>query len=99
MRKIVLLCAAGMSTSLLVTKMETYAKSIGYEIEIDAHPVSMASISGKGADIVLLGPQIRFNLNKVKELVTCPVEAIDMVSYGTMNGQKVIDRVKEILGD
>ena len=57
MRKIVLLCAAGMSTSMLVTKMKKYAESEGYDCEINAHAVSEAKQYGAEADIVLLGPQ------------------------------------------
>lgn len=99
MRKIILLCAAGMSTSMLVTKMKKYAESENYECEISAHAVSEAK-QYIDADIILLGPQVRFNLAKVKEQCpNCPVESIDMVAYGSMDGAKVIKRVKEVLGD
>ena len=39
MTKIVLLCAAGMSTSALVRKMKDAAKAEGYECDISAHSV------------------------------------------------------------
>lgn len=100
MTKVVLVCAAGMSTSLLMTKMRDYAKSIGYELEVDAYPVSEVATKGGDADVILLGPQIRFHLNKVKGLFPDkPVEPIDVQAYGTMNGQKVVDHVKGLLGD
>ena len=44
MKKILLVCAAGMSTSLLVNKMKQAAKEMGIEVEIDALPVSECSI-------------------------------------------------------
>lgn len=63
-------------------------------------PYRKQSNTGAEADIVLLGPQVRFNLAKVKEQCpNCPVEAIDMAAYGAMDGAKVIRRVKEVLGD
>ena len=100
MRKIVLLCAAGMSTSLLVTKMRQAAETQGYEADINAYPIAEAKTRGTDADIILLGPQVRFNLGKVQaECPHCPIEAIDMQAYGMMDGAKVIKRVKEILGD
>ena len=34
MKKIMLVCSAGMSTSLLVTKMEQAAEKVGDEVEI-----------------------------------------------------------------
>lgn len=43
MKKIVLLCAGGMSTSLMVTKMKDYADSIGFECEINAYAVNTAA--------------------------------------------------------
>ncbi len=99
MKKIVLLCAAGMSTSLLVTKMQKAADDEGVACDINAYPVAQAKEVGADADIVLLGPQVRFNLAKIKEQCpNCPVEAIDMAAYGMMDGAKVMKRVKEVLG-
>lgn len=99
MRKIVLFCAAGMSTSLLVNKMKDYAKQIGYEVDIQAHPIAEAAQYAADADIALLGPQVRFNADKVKSQVSCPVEAIEMAAYGMMDGKAVIESVKKVLGD
>ena len=99
MKKIVLLCAAGMSTSMLVKKMEQAAADLSFECLIHAYPIAEASNAGKEADIILLGPQVRFNMAKVKEQCPhCPVEAIDMAAYGMMDGAKVIQHVKDVLG-
>lgn len=100
MKNIVLLCAQGMSTSLLVNKMKEAAAKAGYECHVNAYPVATAKEVGKTADIILLGPQVRFSKAKVeKECPGIPVECIDMQAYGTMNGTKVIDQVKKVLGD
>ena len=100
MKKIVLLCAAGMSTSMLVTRMKKAADEIAYECDINAYSIADSKEVGADADIILLGPQVRFNLGKVKEQCpNCPVEAIDMTAYGMMDGAKVIKRVKEVLGE
>lgn len=100
MRKIVLFCAAGMSTSILVKKMKEYADSIGYNCTIEAHAVAEVSKYGEGADICLLGPQVRFNLKKVQgQLPNKIVEVIDMRAYGMMDGKAIIETVKKKLGD
>ena len=94
MKKILLCCAAGMSTSLLVTKMQNEAKNTGMESKIWAIPVEELSNNLNGVDIVLLGPQIRYKLNDVKKVCnekSIPAEVINMVDYGTMNGKKVLD--------
>jgi len=93
MKKILLVCAAGMSTSLLVNKMNNAAKEKGVEVEITALPVSEADKLTDEVDIVLLGPQVRFQKPQVDALVKgrIPVEVIDMRLYGTMNGKAVLE--------
>lgn len=99
MKNVYLFCAAGMSTSLLVTKMQEAAKSVGCDYHIEAFPVSEAGAKGKEADILLLGPQVRFQLNNVKAQVPDkPVEAIDMRAYGMMDGKSVVEHVISVIG-
>ena len=50
MKKILLVCSAGMSTSLLVTKMKEAAKQMGEEIEIQALPIAECSSVEKLAE-------------------------------------------------
>lgn len=99
MRKIILACAAGMSTSMLVLNMRTAAQRQGYACTVNACPVSDVVEKAVDADIVLLGPQVRFQVGKIASMVACPVEAVETVAYGTMNGEAVIARVREVLGD
>lgn len=56
MKKILLACSSGMSTSLLVTKMEAHAKSIGEEAKIWAVGQDQAKREMPEADVVLIGP-------------------------------------------
>lgn len=93
MKKILLVCSAGMSTSLLVTKMRNSAKEKGIEVEIDALPVAEASTTVDNVDIVLLGPQVRFQKETVEKLVKgrIPVEVMDMRQYGMMNGEAILE--------
>ncbi|MDU2754778.1 MAG: PTS sugar transporter subunit IIB [Clostridium sp.] len=93
MKKILLVCAAGMSTSLLVNKMKESAIEQGIEIDIEALPVSECSTVVDSVDIVLLGPQVRFPKPQVDALVAgrIPVEVIDMRLYGTMNGKAILE--------
>jgi len=101
MKNILLVCAAGMSTSLLVNKMKAAAKERGLEINIDALPVSECSRVIDEVDMVLLGPQVRFQKPQVDALVKgrVPVEVIDMRLYGTMNGKVILEQVIEKIGE
>ncbi|SHH88627.1 PTS sugar transporter subunit IIB [Clostridium intestinale] len=93
MINILLCCSAGMSTSILVKKMRQAAEEKGLEAEIWAIPESELEKNKDKADIVLLGPQIRYALENVRESVGAdkPVEVIDIRDYGTMNGKKVLE--------
>lgn len=62
MKKIVLFCAGGMSTSLLVNKMREAAAKQGKEYDINAYGYGSEEKHAPDADCILLGPQIRFNL-------------------------------------
>ena len=92
MKKILLVCSAGMSTSLLVNKMNNAAKEFGEEVSIEALPVSECSSKIDEVDIVLLGPQVRFQKPVVEKLANgrIPVEVIDMRLYGIMDGKSIL---------
>ncbi len=100
MKKVVLLCNLGMSTSMLVKRMREAAIEMSYECDINAYPVSEVTNVGKEADVILLGPQIRFKLNDIKKLCpNTPVEVIDTATYGMMDGKKVITNILKIIGE
>ena len=98
MKHIVLMCAAGASTSMLVQRMQAAATEEGFACTIEAHPVNQA-VDFADSDVILLGPQVRFELNKVKEEVNCPVEAIEMTAYGMMNGKAVLAQARKLMGE
>lgn len=99
MVKILLVCAAGMSTSLMVTKMKDAATKKNIEAEIWAVSDAAAAENLPKADILMLGPQVRYLESRMKELAgDKPVTVIDMMAYGTMNGEKVLEQAMKILG-
>lgn len=97
--KIILVCFAGMSTSMLVSKMEKVAAERGLDTDITAMPATEIFDELDGADVVLLGPQARYALDKVKSEADpkgIPVAVIDSILYGTMNGEAVLDMALEL---
>ncbi len=95
--KILLVCSAGMSTSLLVTKMKKAADEKGIDVEIFALSAGEGKKILKDVDLVLLGPQVRFMKNEFLKLATVPVDVIDMLSYGRMEGDKVLNHALTLL--
>ena len=100
MKQILLVCNAGMSTSMLVKKMQQSATERGIEVSIEAKSITEAKKNIHEADVILIGPQIRYELPAVKEIaVYIPVDAIDMRDYGMMNGPKVLDQALALIGE
>ncbi|WP_047982735.1 PTS sugar transporter subunit IIB [Ornithinibacillus contaminans] len=102
MKKILLACSAGMSTSLLVAKMKEAAEKRGTEVEIWAVAQDKAPSEMKKADVLLIGPQMRFMKKKfavVAEEVGIPLDVIDPVAYGRIDGEAVLNKAIELIGE
>ena len=104
MKRIMLVCAAGMSTSLLVTKMEKAAADQGLESDIFAVSASEADAkledASKPVDVLLLGPQVRFMKGHFETKLAdkgIPVDVIDMKDYGMMNGEAVLNTALNLM--
>ncbi len=95
-----LMCNAGMSTSVLVRKMERVAEERELEITIWAISETDFEKNWRQADVILLGPQVSYMKDKVTDVVngSIPVTVIDVVDYGRMNGEKVLDVALNLLG-
>ena len=100
MRKILLVCSAGMSTSMLVKRMEEAAKKQNYEVHIEAHAANEVRTIGKNWDVIMLGPQVRFQLKEFKTFFPDkPIDSIEMRSYGRMDGESILNHAKVLLND
>jgi PTS system cellobiose-specific IIB component len=94
MKKITLVCAAGMSTSLLVAKMKESVEQMNEQIEIRAVAESAFSNYAADTDILLLGPQVAYKLKQLKETYESKgikIAVINSMDYGMMNGKKVLE--------
>ena len=96
--KVLLVCAAGMSTSLLTNSM----KKAGQPTDVvDAVPIAELLQNVDKYDVVLLGPQIKFKLKEVEEICKpkgIPCGVVDMRVYGMMNGKAAMDQARSLLG-
>ncbi len=96
--KIILACALGMSTAVLVKRVREAAVEAGYEIECEAYSVNVVGRVAGDADCVLLGPQADFLLKKIQaELPDVPVSVTNMRDYGTMNGANVFAQALSVI--
>ena len=101
-KTIMLVCSAGMSTSLLVSKMKKSAKEQGLDTDIFTVGVGEVdnTLSSKDVDVLMLGPQVRFMKDQFKKKLAdkgIPVEVINMKDYGMVNGEKILQAAVELI--
>lgn len=102
---IALVCAAGMSTSLLVTKMQQAAKKEEKDYLIFAKSTADVDniLAGEGfpiPDVLLLGPQVSFQKKEIfpkTEKAGVPMDVISMQDYGMMRGDKVLEVAEQLM--
>jgi len=102
-KTIMLACAAGMSTSMLVSKMQSAASAQGKDYDIFATSTSDVdnALAQRHPDVLLLGPQVAYLKNEVKaktDAAGVPMDIINMMDYGMMEGDNVLATAEKIMG-
>jgi len=100
MINVMFVCSAGMSTSLLVEKVKKEAAANGVEMNIYAVGESEAKKDLKQAEVLLLGPQVRYlesAFRKALDGSDVKLAVIEMRTYGLMDGKKVYQQIMELL--
>ncbi|AUJ25576.1 MULTISPECIES: PTS sugar transporter subunit IIB [Virgibacillus] len=100
MKHILLACSAGMSTSLLVSKMKEVAEEKGIDVKIWAVAQDKVTKDIEQADVLLIGPQMRFlkkKLAKLADEVNVHLDVIDPTAYGRIDGEAVLNRALELM--
>lgn len=98
MIRILLVCAGGMSTSLLMTRMQEEANERHLDVLIEAKPEKNVEELMGTFDVLLLGPQVRYAMTSIKKFCDgkVPYDVIEMRDYGMMNGKKVLDKALQM---
>ncbi|GDZ85582.1 PTS sugar transporter subunit IIB [Leuconostoc citreum] len=101
-KTIMLCCAAGMSTSLLVSKMKKSAETLKVDVDIFATAVSGfdQELASRQVDCVMLGPQVSYMADDFKAKLSernIPLVVISMQDYGLMNGERVLKQALDLL--
>lgn len=103
MKEIMLVCNAGMSTSMLVTKMQKAAEAKGIEAKIWAVSLSEVdeNVKNNNINLIMVGPQVKFVVKKLKEKFEPNILVTDiaMVDYGRMDGEKVLSHALTMIGE
>lgn len=98
--KILLVCSAGMSTSLVKKKI---AAAFGPEEEgwtINAEAIEALEKVISDYDVVLLGPQIAYKKAQLLEIANeynKPLDVISPMDYGVGNGANILKQIKKMI--
>jgi len=81
---------------MVAQKIAEAAKNRGIEANVNAYSMSEIGQVIGGADIILLGPQIRFKLNAFQKEYGdrgVPIIVVEPTDYGTLNGENILNTV------
>lgn len=101
--RVLLVCAAGMSSSMLEEKIRKAAAAVGRDMElkaIDSMRITLWDFEKDHMDVVLVAPQVRFKKRSIAEKAEpqgTVVQDIDTVAYGMMDGEKIFAQVLEAI--
>jgi cellobiose PTS system EIIB component len=98
--RILLACASGFSTSILVERMKSYVQKEKLDITIDAVSEGRIASVIEDFDMVLLGPQVSHLEQKYRKEfqdLNIPIQTISMMDYGMMDGEKVIKQALKLI--
>ena len=100
MVNIVLVCVEDLSTGRLAVKMREVAKERNLEAIINSYSYLEVEKHLDNADVVLVGPQIKFRLDKIQEQCSklgIPVEVMNTFDFGMIKSENLLKRALELV--
>lgn len=99
MYKILLCRTSGLTTSMLVSAMKKDAKEKNINVMVWAAAETAIGLSCAEADCVLVAPQTKGDLEKVRSIVnnSVPVAPIDGVNFSKMDGKAVLEQAVNLI--
>jgi PTS system cellobiose-specific IIB component len=100
--KILIICAAGMSSSLLIDAIEKAGQEEDLKLEVITYH-SMGStywdFENRPMDVVMIAPQIRFLKRGIERIASphgIPVVVIEPTAYGMVDGERLLRQVLSV---
>ena len=78
---VLLVCVGGMSTSILMKKLQQYRDEQGVAGQIKAVGLSAYEDVYQDYDVILMGPQVAYRQSEVEKATGLPVAAIPPLDY------------------
>jgi Phosphotransferase system cellobiose-specific component IIB len=94
--KVLLICAGGASTSILMKKMEKYAAEKDMPFEVIAIGAPSVDEHYKNFDVILLGPQISYKQDDIAKATGKPLAVIAPMDYALGNVDNIFKQLGSI---
>lgn len=94
--KLLLVCAGGASTSVLMKKLDKYAEANGIEFYAEAHSVNSYEDYAKDFDVIMLGPQISYKKDELARETGMPVGVVAPMDYALGNADNIFKQIRDI---
>lgn len=103
-KEILVVCAAGMTSSMIAARMQKAAEADHYDVVIHSADSGDAenTLKEKQPDVVLLAPQVRYfeeAFDKLAAGTKTKIGVMDMRAFGLMDGEKILTQARTLLGD
>lgn len=100
---LLLICAAGITTGLLVRSMEKSIEEQGLPIHVFSAPsiVAQQIIKEDTVDAIMIGPHISHEVTRLKDLLNhekIPYQLIDIDFYRLLDGEKILEQATRLMG-
>ena len=95
--KLLLVCAGGLSTSILMKKLSSYAESQEIPFEVDAVGVGSYEEVYKQYDLILMGPQVSYKKDEVAAATGIPLDVINPLDYALGNAENIFKQIDKLL--
>ncbi len=103
--QVLIICAAGMSSSLLIDAIEKAGSEAEYSLNvITYHSFGSAywDFGKDPVDVVMVAPQVRFLRKGIQKLASphgIPVIVIEPMSYGMADGESLLQQVMSAINE
>lgn len=101
--RVLMVCAMGMSSSLIEAKTALAAEEAGVPFElkaIDTAEIGRWDFDKNPMDVVLVAPQVRFKKKSIEQAAGphgSLVLNIDSIAYGMIDGEKIFNQIMDAL--
>lgn len=99
MKSVIVVCEAGITTSLMVVKLKELAEEKKKSINIYSKGTEegLDYVKDSETDVVLLGPQIHHKVEEYEEVTDAKVLKISVNDYNNMNVYSIFEQLEKVI--